>query len=77
MIWFLERGDKLMACEARRDGARFELAISNHDGTERVEYIDDPTQLIQRINECQRTLRRNGWRILTRDNGMSVTVVPD
>ena len=77
MIWFLERGDELMACEARKDGARFELALSSHDGSERVEYIDDPTRLIQRVNECQRDLHRRGWRILTRDKDMSVTVVPD
>jgi hypothetical protein len=77
MVWFLERGDELMACEARRDGVRFELAISSHDGSERVEYIDDPTALIQRINECQRELHRHGWRILTRGNAMSVTVVSD
>ena len=77
MIWFLERGVELMACEARRNGARFELAISSHDGPERVERIDDPTELIQRINECHREARRHGWRILAHDNGMSVTVVPD
>ena len=76
MIWFLERGDDVMACEARRDGARFELAISSHDGSERIEYINDPTELIQRINTCQRDLRRHGWRILTRHSDM-LTVVPD
>ena len=67
MIWFLERGNELIACEARKDGARFELAISNQDGSERVERIDNPTELIHRINACQRDLRRKGWRILASD----------
>lgn len=77
MIWFLERGDDVMVCEARRDGPRFELAIGSHDGSERVEYIEDPSLLVQRLTECQRELRRSGWRILTRDGHIRITAVED
>jgi hypothetical protein len=71
MIWFLERGSDMIACEARRNGRRFELTISDGDGSERAEQIDDPSVLVERLVECQLGLRRKGWRILT--NGVVVS----
>lgn len=77
MVWFLERGAEMIACEARRNGARYELTISNQDGSERAEQIDDPSILVKRLVECQRELRRNGWRILTEDDRVILVAVVD
>jgi hypothetical protein len=64
MVWFLERGVEFLVCKARQEGAQFELTLLNPDGTERVERMASPSELVERLVGCQRDLRREGWRVL-------------
>jgi hypothetical protein len=75
MIWFLEKGSDIIACEARRKGTHFELTVSEGDGSERAEEFDNPSVLVDRLVECQLGLHRDGWRILT--NGLIVSTESD
>jgi hypothetical protein len=63
MIWFLERGQELLVCEARQaaDGNTFELSTIEPLGEERVERFTDPTQMVERFVEVQQMLRQTGW----------------
>jgi hypothetical protein len=65
MVWFLERGAEFLVCKARQEGTAFELTLVGADGTERVERIQDPSELVTRLVGCQRDLRREGWRVLS------------
>ena len=43
MIWFYAKQGRHLRCEVRQlvDGDRFDLIITDADGTERVEHFDD------------------------------------
>lgn len=63
MIWFYVRKGDHLRCEIRQqvEGDRFELAITEPDGTERVERFDDSTALDRRARTLEREWREQGW----------------
>lgn len=65
MIWLFDRGDEQIRYEIRRDeaGAGYLLVMTSSDGQQRIEHIEQPTELIERsIREMQR-LKEDGWKV--------------
>ena len=65
MIWFFDRNGEKLRYEIRRDrtDGRYRVVITHPDGTESVEEVDEPTELIQRSVELMNSLRGDGWRV--------------
>ncbi len=65
MIWFFDRNGEKLRYEIRRDRSdgRYRLVITQPDGTESVEEIDQATDLIERSVTLMNNLRSNGWRV--------------
>lgn len=63
MIWFFSRGSSHLRCEVRQTivGDRYELLITQPDGTERTESFADSRELNRRTVELERQWRREGW----------------
>jgi hypothetical protein len=65
MIWFFDKdGEKLRyeITRARSDG-RYRVVITHPDGTESIEEVDQPTELIERSVHLMNSLRGDGWRV--------------
>src|SRR3979409_1179899 len=65
MIWFFDKdGDKLRY-EITRDrvGGRYRVVITRPDGSETVEEVDEPTELIERSVQLRNALRGDGWKV--------------
>jgi hypothetical protein len=65
MIWFFDRNGEQLRYEItrdRRDG-RYRVVITRPDGTESIEEVDEPTELIERSVQFMNTLRGDGWRV--------------
>jgi hypothetical protein len=65
MIWFFDRDGEKLRYEISRDRAdgRYKVVITQPDGSESVEEVDEPTELIERSVELMNSLRGNGWRV--------------
>ena len=65
MIWFFDRDGQKLRYEISRDriGGRYRVVITQPDGSESVEEVDEPTQLIERSVEIMNNLRGDGWRV--------------
>ena len=65
MIWFFDRNGEKLRYEISRDRAdgRYRVVITRPDGSESVEEVDEPTELIQRSVELMNSLRGDGWRV--------------
>jgi hypothetical protein len=65
MIWFFDRNGEKLRYEISRDRAdgRYRVVITRPDGTESVEEVDEPTELIERSVELMNSLRGEGWRV--------------
>jgi hypothetical protein len=65
VIWFFDRNGEKLRYEIRRDRSdgRYRLVITQPDGTESVEEIDQATDLIERSVTLMNNLRSNGWRV--------------
>ena len=65
MIWFFDRDGERLRYEVSRDrvAGRYRLIITRPDGSESIEEVDEPTELIQRSVELMNTLRGDGWRV--------------
>jgi hypothetical protein len=63
MIWFFDRNGEKLRYEISRDRAegRYRVVITQPDGTESVEEVDEPTELIERSVKIMNTLRGDGW----------------
>jgi hypothetical protein len=63
MIWFYERSGTHLRCEVRQaiQGDRYELVITNADGSERVEWFCDSKELTRRSRELENQWRTQGW----------------
>jgi hypothetical protein len=65
MIWFFDRNGEKLRYEItrdRRDG-RYRVVITRPDGSESVEEVDEPTELIERSVQFMNSLRGDGWRV--------------
>jgi hypothetical protein len=65
MIWFFDRDGERLRYEIARDRAagRYRLIITRPDGSESVEEVDEPSQLIERSVELMNSLRGDGWHV--------------
>jgi len=64
MIWFFDRNGERLRYEILRDrNGRYRVVITNPDGTESVEEVDEPTALIERSVQLMNSLRSDGWKV--------------
>ena len=65
MIWFFDKDGEKLRYEITRDRAdgKYRVVITQPDGTESVEEVDEPTELIERSVQLMNSLRGDGWRV--------------
>ena len=65
MIWFFDRNGEKLRYEISRDRAigRYRLVITRPDGSESIEEVDEPTELIERSVQLMNSLRGDGWHV--------------
>jgi hypothetical protein len=65
MIWFFDRDGERLRYEISRDrvGGRYRVIITRPDGSESVEEVEEPGQLIERSVELMNSLRGDGWHV--------------
>jgi hypothetical protein len=65
VIWFFDRDGETLRYEVTRDRAagRYRLVITRPDGSESVEEVDQPTELIERSVQLMNSLRGDGWHV--------------
>jgi hypothetical protein len=65
VIWFFDKDGERLRCEISRDRhlGRYRLVITHPDGTESVEEVDEPTELIERSVRLMNSLRGDGWQV--------------
>jgi hypothetical protein len=65
MIWFFDRdGDRLRyEISHDRSSGCYRLVVTRPDGSESVEELHQPTDLIERSVELMNDLRTEGWRV--------------
>jgi hypothetical protein len=65
MIWFFDRDGERLRYEisrGRADGG-YRVTIVRPDGTESVEEVKEPTELIERSVQLMNALRGDGWKV--------------
>ena len=65
MIWFFDKNGEKIRYEItrdRRDG-RYRVVITRPDGTESIEEVEEPGELIERSVQFMNSLRGDGWRV--------------
>jgi hypothetical protein len=64
MIWFLDRAGEQLSYEICQKGeGRYLLVIKGADGSERIEEIDEPTELIERSVTYMQHFHNHGWSV--------------
>ena len=65
MIWFFDRDGEKLRYEISHDrtAGRYRVVITHPDGSESIEEVDEPTELIERSVELMNSLRGDGWRV--------------
>ena len=65
MIWFFDKeGDRLRyEISHDRGSGCYRLIVTRSDGSESVEELDQPSDLIERSVELMNSLRTEGWRV--------------
>jgi hypothetical protein len=65
MIWFFDKDGEKLRYEITRDrvGGRYRVVITRPDGSETVEEVDEPTELIERSVQLMNSLRGDGWKV--------------
>jgi hypothetical protein len=64
MIWFFDKDGERLRYEILRDrGGRYRVVITRPDGSESVEEVDEPTELIERSVQLMNSLRGDGWKV--------------
>ena len=65
MIWFFDKNGEKLRYEIshNRLNGHYTVVITHPDGTESVEEVDEPTELIERSVELMNSLRGDGWRV--------------
>ncbi len=65
MIWFFDRDGLRLRYEISRDqtDGRYRVVITLPDGSESVEEVEEPGQLIERSIELMNSLRHDGWHV--------------
>ena len=65
MIWFFDRAGERLRYEISHDhsAGRYRVIITHPDGSESVEEVDEPTELIERSAKLMNSLRGDGWHV--------------
>jgi hypothetical protein len=65
VIWFFDRDGEKLRYEVTRDRASgcYRLVITRPDGSESVEEVDHPTELVERSAQLMNSLRGDGWHV--------------
>ena len=64
MIWFFDREGERLRYEIMRDrSGRYRVVITQPDGSESIEEVDEPTELIERSVQLMNSLRGEGWKV--------------
>ena len=64
MIWFFDRDGERLRYEILRDrSGRYRVVITRPDGSESVEEVDEPTELVERSVQLMNSLRGDGWKV--------------
>jgi hypothetical protein len=64
MIWFFDKdGERLRYEIMRNRSGRYRVVITRPDGSESVEEVAEPTELIERSVQLMNTLRGDGWKV--------------
>jgi hypothetical protein len=65
MIWLLDKGGERLKYEICRpdEGDGFLLVMTQADGQKKVEWVVQPTELIERSVDQLKQLRDDGWHI--------------
>ena len=65
MIWFFDKDGEKLRYEITHDrvGGRYRVVITRPDGTESIEEVDEPTELIERSVQLMNSLRGDGWKV--------------
>jgi hypothetical protein len=63
VIWFFDKDGEQLRYEISRDRSarRYRVIITHPDGTESVEEVDRPAELIERSVNAMNDLRGDGW----------------
>jgi hypothetical protein len=63
VIWFYAKKGRHLRCEVRElsDGDRFDLVITDVDGSERVEHFQDSVAVTRRTLQLESEWIRDGW----------------
>jgi hypothetical protein len=65
MIWFFDKDGERLRYEISHDRStgRYRVVVTRPDGSEFVEEIDQPTDLIEKSVQLMNTLRTEGWKV--------------
>jgi hypothetical protein len=65
MIWFFDRDGEKLRYEISRDrsAGRYRVVITHPDGSESIEEVDEPGELIERSVKLMNSLRSDGWQV--------------
>jgi hypothetical protein len=65
MIWFFDKDGERLRYEINRDrtDGRYRVVITRPDGSESIEEVDEPTELIERSVQLMNSLRTEGWHV--------------
>jgi len=65
MIWFFDRNGEILRYEISHDRSNglYRVVITHPDGSESVEEVDEPTELIERSVALMNSLRGDGWKV--------------
>ena len=64
MIWFFDRAGERLRYEIQRErNGWYRVVITHPDGTESIEEVEEPTELIERSVKLMNSLRGDGWKV--------------
>jgi hypothetical protein len=65
MIWFFDKDGERLRYEIMHDrlSGRYRVVVTRPDGSESVEEVDQPHELIERSAQLMNTLRDEGWHV--------------
>ena len=63
MIWIFEREGERLRCEISRDESRsrYRIVVTRPDGSESIDEIEPPRELIEHSVQLMQSLRNEGW----------------
>jgi hypothetical protein len=64
MIWLFDKAGERLRYEIQRErNGRYRVVITRPDGTESIEEVDEPAELIERSVQLMNSLRGDGWKV--------------